>query len=124
MKRGIIYIIVLATFFQSFSNLWIIGAFYVNQDYIAQNLCINRFDKIPLCNGKCYLNTKLSKNESKEEKIPNIKEKETLLYFAFQKTIAFTITITLEIRQKIVDLNVSKIRAPYLFAVLQPPKLA
>lgn len=55
-------------------------SFYFNQKYIAENICINRFDQIPLCYGACFLTKKLKENNKKEEKIPNLKEKEVQLY--------------------------------------------
>ena len=44
------------------------ASFYIQQDYIAQNLCINRFDAIPVCKGQCYLKKQLKTNENQEKK--------------------------------------------------------
>lgn len=98
MKKAGIYCILLLFLIQSTGSLWIISAFYINRDYIAQELCVNRFDKIPVCYGKCYLDKKLSDNEKKEQKAPGSKEKETQPLFmaeaTSQSTGAFVIPTT------------------------------
>lgn len=46
--------------------------FALNQDYIAEFLCINK-DKPKLeCNGKCYLAQELKKEQKSEQKTPKI----------------------------------------------------
>lgn len=47
--------------------------YVVDQDYIAEFLCINK-DKVAMqCNGKCYLMQKLSEqNEEKKRNLPKI----------------------------------------------------
>ena len=47
--------------------------YVINQDYIAEFLCVNK-EKVELqCNGKCYLMQKLSaQNEEKKQKPPKI----------------------------------------------------
>ena len=48
-------------------NLTFIKAhFDFNRDYIAKNLCINRFNPESNCNGQCYLMKKLSAEAEKE----------------------------------------------------------
>ena len=76
MRKSILFILLLSFIYQSTSSIWIITSFYINQDYIAKNICINRFDAIPVCNGKCFLEKKLSTDAEKEQQIPNIKNKE------------------------------------------------
>jgi hypothetical protein len=80
--KKIVVIFFLGVFvFQCTSNLFILYSFFINRDYISENLCINRFDKIPTCKGQCYLGEKLKENEKKEQKFPNLKVKETQLLF-------------------------------------------
>lgn len=76
MKKSILFILLLSFLYQSTSSIWIITSFYINQDYIAKNICINRFDAIPVCNGKCFLEKELSADAEKGQQIPNIKNKE------------------------------------------------
>lgn len=65
---------------QTTSQLWILLAFNINRDYIAANLCINRFDRISVCKGSCYLEDRLSKNNQKPEQYPDLKQKEITLF--------------------------------------------
>lgn len=52
---------------QSTGNCWIVAAFYLNRNYIASELCINRFDLIPVCKGSCYLDKKIKENDRQQE---------------------------------------------------------
>ncbi|NML38808.1 hypothetical protein HHL17_16495 [Chitinophaga sp. G-6-1-13] len=66
---------------QSTGNCWIIAAFYLNRNRIANDLCINRFEQIPVCRGICYLQQKLTENEHQQDRAPELKHKEVLLFF-------------------------------------------
>ena len=47
--------------------------YLVNQDYIAEFLCINKEKTEMQCNGKCYLMQQLAKqNEQKKQNLPKI----------------------------------------------------
>jgi len=76
MKRALVLVFLLAFLYQSTSSFWIITSFYINQEYIAKNVCVNRFDAIPVCNGKCYLSKELKENQKKELQFPTIKNQE------------------------------------------------
>lgn len=54
--------------------------FVLNRQYIETNLCINRFDKIPVCRGACYLDKQVNKVDKQEQKFPELKVKEITLY--------------------------------------------
>ena len=51
---------------QTFSSFLIQADFYLNQNYIAKNLCVNRDKPMMHCNGKCFLAKKL-KEEGKSQ---------------------------------------------------------
>ena len=80
MKKLLIHIMLLIFIFQSTCNFWIIISFYVNRDYIAENVCIDRFDQVPVCKGQCFLDEKLQQSEKQEQKLPNLKVKEVQLF--------------------------------------------
>lgn len=91
MKKLFTYILLAGFVIQSCSQLLVMTSFYLNRDYIAENLCVNRFDAIPLCKGQCYLEKELKKNEQRQEQhFPDLKQKEIQLFqptfFAFQFT--------------------------------------
>lgn len=51
--------------------------YVVNQDFIAEFLCINKDNPDLDCNGKCYLMTRLSEeNQKKKDNLPPIDMKE------------------------------------------------
>lgn len=70
----------LVIFVQSTNQVWIIIGFHLNKTYIENNLCQNRFDKIPVCKGSCVLEKQLNDNDKNQEKIPTIKFKEITLF--------------------------------------------
>lgn len=123
MKKGIICFLLISFVFQSTSNFWIMSSFYLNQDYIAKNLCVNRFDKIPVCNGKCYLSNQLKENEKKEQKIPNVKEKEVQLFCNQTSLENFSFEIFEFTHKKTPFFKEFSIVQPPHNSVFQPPKL-
>lgn len=78
MKKIIVYFLLFIFTIQSTKSLWIITSFQINRDYIAANLCINRFDKIPVCKGQCYLDNQLNKEQKENKKNLTTVEKEYL----------------------------------------------
>ena len=82
-------ILLIAFSAQSFST-WIIEAnYYINRNYIAQNLCENK-DKPNLhCCGKCFLKKQL-KNQERQEQSPYAgKDKTEILLFTPAKSFVF-----------------------------------
>jgi hypothetical protein len=56
-----------AIFIQTFSTFIIQADFYINQSYIAKNLCVNKDKPMMHCNGKCYLSKKLKQQEKQDQ---------------------------------------------------------
>ncbi len=52
--------------------------FKINQDFIAEVLCINREKPMSTCNGKCYLSEQLKKAEEQEKQQAPASQKERL----------------------------------------------
>lgn len=63
MKKYLIYLLLASLLGQSSRQVWVMVSFYWNQAYIAENLCVNRFEAITVCGGKCYLIKKLGETE-------------------------------------------------------------
>lgn len=76
LKKILPIVLFAALLLQSTSRLWVLGTFYMNRDYISAELCINRFDKIPLCKGQCFLKQELTKQEKQEKNLPDLMQKE------------------------------------------------
>lgn len=58
---------------QTFHKAIIVIDFYSNQEYIAKNLCENRFRPQLHCDGHCLLAKKLKQAEKKEQRNPDSK---------------------------------------------------
>lgn len=82
---------------QTFSKLWVLTSFYLNREIISKTICINRFDAMPTCKGKCYLQTELQKSEQQEQQLPDFKQKDIQLYCQDSFLNAFSIA-ALEIK--------------------------
>lgn len=59
--------LLLLTAVQTFSKWCLIAEFRIERDYIAKNLCVNRFKPCCCCKGKCYLNKKLAEDQSQQQ---------------------------------------------------------
>jgi hypothetical protein len=55
-------------------------SFYLQRDYIAKTLCVNRFEAIPVCKGQCYLKKQIKENDSKDRSTETLKLKEIDLF--------------------------------------------
>lgn len=80
MRKVLSILLILALLIQSTGYLCIIGMFKLNQDYIAKNLCINRFDAIPICMGSCYLEDQLNSKDQQQQNAPDFKNAEAFFY--------------------------------------------
>jgi hypothetical protein len=76
LRKIIPIVLIIAFAFQCFSSFTVLVDFYSNRAYIAENICVNRFEAIPICKGQCYLNKELKKTEKNEKKTSTQKEKE------------------------------------------------
>jgi len=117
----IISILLILTFFlQSTSQLWILASFKLNQEYIAVHLCVNRFDAKLVCRGACYLEKQLNKDRQQQEKLPDLKTKEMML---FCQTSSFTVAHFYDQPSNIKhnSINTSLITSGYIHFVFRPP---
>lgn len=80
VKPLFVIIFLFAVGIQTFSKLWVLTSFYLNREIISKTVCVNRFDAMPTCKGKCYLQTELQKNEQQEQQLPDFKQKDIQLF--------------------------------------------
>lgn len=124
MKKFVAYILLIGFITQSFSQLWVMTSFYINREYIAENICINRFEAIPVCKGQCYLDDKLKETENKQEQqLPDVKQNQIQLFQPAE-------FLSFELQSQIID---TKIRygqsyqffttSEPIFSVFQPPRI-
>lgn len=121
MKRTVSILFLFVILFQSTSKLWIMGAFYLNRDYISKNICINRFDAVPICKGQCYLKKELKENEKQEQKFPDLKQKEIQLFC--HQNLRFNVKYTLiQNKERSVNNNANFYSNNYHTSVFHPPQ--
>ena len=82
MKQLATFILITIMLLQTFSKIWIVVSFKINQAQIAKTLCIKKEIKNNACQGKCHLKKQLDKTDEEEQKqVPNsLKEKSEVLY--------------------------------------------
>ena len=107
--------------FQNAGSIWIIGDFYINRDFIAKNVCINRFDAIPICNGKCYLYSKLKANEKQEQKFPTVTYKEIQLFLQNQEQFSFP-PVRVAFKKKYPSLQAGCQKSNFISSIYHPPR--
>ncbi|MEZ4932547.1 MAG: hypothetical protein R2788_10565 [Saprospiraceae bacterium] len=70
--------------------------FHLNQNFIAQNQCINRDRPEANCHGKCFLKNSLSENhENEENKAPITQKEERPIYIIPSFKSAFNSNISI-----------------------------
>lgn len=70
MKFIAVPILILLIMSQTFSRWCVVMSFKMNQDFIAKNLCENRYRPKMNCNGNCILMKKLKQQEKQEQNAP------------------------------------------------------
>ncbi|MDI9339533.1 MAG: hypothetical protein QM534_03095 [Sediminibacterium sp.] len=122
LKKIFVIVLVLVLGAQSTWRLWTMLAFYLNQDYISKNVCINRFDAIPICKGSCYLKAELHKAEKQEQKYPDLKQKEIINFFFEEhhrsdlKQISYFLSYSIQC-------NIHFHSNDHIYSVFHPPQL-
>ncbi|MDW8295555.1 MAG: hypothetical protein RMJ97_01605 [Raineya sp.] len=84
MKQLITILLFSATLLQPLQTFWVKVSFELNKNFIAKNLCENRFKPELKCGGKCYLMKKLAEKQ-KQEKETQKERIETLVFTLFSE---------------------------------------
>jgi hypothetical protein len=121
LKKIASILLIIAFLVQTTNQLWIWAAFKLNQDYIANTLCINRFDLVPICKGSCYLEQKLANNQEQQTKQPDLKTKEITLFYQQSATLLATPLAIKNATVTYVAYNTRFIPSTYLQSVFRPP---
>jgi hypothetical protein len=114
-------LLIVSIVFQTTSQFWIMAAFKINQDYIAENLCINRFDAIPLCKGSCFLEDQLIKDQKEQQKSPELKLKEINLFCDNNFVAIKECVFDSDLKNQFNIQNENFISSSFLLSVFRPP---
>ncbi|MCB9202511.1 MAG: hypothetical protein H6604_05635 [Flavobacteriales bacterium] len=68
MKYVVALTLIIIFSLPSLQKIWIVIDFKINQDFIAEVLCINKEKPEKHCNGKCYLAKELEKSDEENDK--------------------------------------------------------
>lgn len=122
MKRLLCLFILVIFSFQITKSIWTITSFQINREYIASNLCINRFDKIPTCKGQCFLTKELNKEQSENKRNITTIEKDSIFiapHFVVIQTPKYSKSI---LKNKFSYHKTTKYTS-FLFSFENPPEL-
>ena len=126
VKRIICFLLVLSIFSSQLSKLSIYVNFKLNQDFIAEVLCINKDKPMSNCNGQCYLTKQIKAQEEKNEtQTPKkINERAEVLFCdAYQVSYCVSNIEFLEeavILPKNLDFNIQE----FIEDIFHPPQIA
>lgn len=122
MKKVIVIFLLFIFTIQTTKSLWIITSFQINREYIASNLCINRFDKIPTCKGQCFLTKELNKEQNENKRNITMIEKDSIFiapHFVVIQTPKYSKSI---LKNKFSFYKATKYNS-FLFNFENPPEL-
>jgi len=80
MRKTITIVLLLAILVHGNRRMIILAFYDVNKDYIAQNICENRNKPGQCCQGKCYLENALKKEQKNETQRFPEKERSEILW--------------------------------------------
>lgn len=98
-------------------------SFKINQDYIAANLCINRFDAIPLCKGSCFLEKQLNQDQKQQQKFPDLKWNEINLFCQDNNALPVSAALLFSSHISYPSFHANFASAAFLRSVFHPPCL-
>ncbi len=88
LKQFFVILLSVILLLPAFGNIIIYANFKINQDEIAQTICIQRKMLNNSCNGRCELQKSLKQFDDNEKKMENhLKEKSELVYIQYPSTI-------------------------------------
>ena len=126
LKRLTIWFLIFAVFAANFSLVFVYVGFKFNQQYIAANLCINRFKPSLHCNGKCYFMRKLKQAEDNDKKqaAKNSSSRLEMSFIQQPFTISFSEPVIIDALSAGFPVFNYQYTSRYLSSIFKPPKSA
>ena len=107
-------------FVQTFSTYFIKADFYLNQSYIAKNLCVNRDMPMMHCNGKCYLAKKITEQEKKDSSPISKTEKFDVQLFFLPETLLLKNTFSIILKHQYI-IKEENLVSSFPTSIFHPP---
>jgi hypothetical protein len=99
-------------------------SFYLNQDYISQNLCVNKNKPALMCHGECVLTDSLIKNhEKKDNKTPISQQEERTIFILPTIVNILNLLSSLTLKKDSIAYKTDFYAFEYLEEVFHPPSL-
>lgn len=99
-------------------------SFYLNQDFISQNLCENRYKPEVMCHGKCVLNDSIAENHEKENnKTPIPQQEERSVFILPSIEITPKVHSFQNFKKDLIAYRTKFYAFEYLQEVFHPPSL-
>lgn len=98
----------------------LLASFYIQRDYIAANFCVNRYEPVSTCDGKCFLMQQLQENEEKERSLPDLEQKEIQLFVQQQIVLQQGKSVQSGSARKLI-FQESLISSTFFSAIFHPP---
>ncbi len=96
--------------------------FYLNQDYITQNLCENRYKPVVMCHGKCVLKDATAQNhENEQNEVPIPQQEERSVFVLPSMESISKSTSFLHLKRKLIAYHTTFYAFEYLDEVFHPP---
>ena len=122
MKKITLFVLLALFVIQCTSRIWIVVSFYYQRDYVANNYCKNRLEKIPVCKGFCFLEEQINQQEKSEQKLPILKIEEIQIFV--QKICKIEWVENRPFLNYPSEKNEFIIVSDFLFSVFHPPQFA
>jgi hypothetical protein len=123
MKRLLCIFLLFVVLFQTTNRLWIIVSFYAQREYIAKNICVNRYKEVATCGGNCFLSKQIKENESREERFPDLRQKEVHVFF-IENLYIIEFSSIIHIPQKAIPAYKTRFLSLFKIPVFHPPQFA
>ena len=122
MRFIVVPILLVLVMTQSFSHWFVVLAFNINRDYIAKNLCENRYRPKMHCNGNCVLMKKLKEKEKAEQNEPASKSEISIIVLSSKTYFANTLPpIHVQVKTEFPE-SLSAKTVDRSFAFFHPPQ--
>jgi len=125
VKKIVVIVLLIQMLSLTCKDLLTYAYFYANQDYIANNFCVNRDVPEILCSGRCYLKKSIEANQKDHQDVPNpTTEKKTIPVFLSMENNALLSYAFGEGTDLKIDYLSDSYSFTYLNRIFHPPKNA
>lgn len=118
-KNNIVIMLTLLVFLSSASKTLLLVDFFINRDYIANNLCEKKELKNNCCKGYCQLTKQLKQEEKRESSNTVIEQK---LEFVSELNMLEGLTFFFFFMQKINHVKIVSLSSGVMTNNFQPPR--